>query len=339
MGTNHYSNQISGILPINISKIIAFFYGSFYYSAFFLFCSGVLPILIPILNIKKYQKHDKYFILYLITSMIITILEIVLIVFVIEERDNVFPNKFCFRYLMPLAIPYFIMFIKCNKEDLKITKAIMAVYLIIFGYFIWYFIGDGTKSTSIDAPFLFIIQRLNNDRIMNLKTIFIILYTFVNLIGLIIWKLNKIKNIRVLFLSLFICALVLIFPLNCYCHYIQSNKDTMGKVLKDDFINISNYIERKYDKVYILKFPTGENTCMRSIFPYLISDYETIDITSESKTLDINEKNVIVLVSKDFSGKIEGVNKINIETKYVDIYVSNKEYNTLKITENGEEEI
>ena len=117
-GVNHYSTQISQIFPITMEKIIALFYGIFYYTIFFIFCMGFLPVLIPIFKFKKYEEQDRKFILFLILSAIFTILEVAIIVFIPEETAKLYPYKFCFRYLAVLAVPFVLMFLKCKKEEI-----------------------------------------------------------------------------------------------------------------------------------------------------------------------------------------------------------------------------
>lgn len=130
---------------------------------FFLFCIGFLPILIPLFKFKSYEETDKKFILFLLLSTIFTILEVAFIVFIPEERARLYPNKFCYRYLAVLAVPFMLMLLKCKREEIKFDKKIIAVFAIALFYIIWYYIGQGTKLASIDAPMLFAIQKTNGD--------------------------------------------------------------------------------------------------------------------------------------------------------------------------------
>ena len=168
-GVNHYDGQIARIFPITMVEIKAFFYGIFYYAVFFLFCMGFLPIFIPIFKIKKYEETDRKFILFLILSTIFTIIEVAAIVFIPEERAKIYPDKFCYRYLSILAVPYILMLLKCKKEDVQINKTMILLYIISFAYLIWYYIGQGTGTTAIDAPMLFAIQVT---RVLKLRTNF-----------------------------------------------------------------------------------------------------------------------------------------------------------------------
>ena len=140
-GVNHYDGQIASIFPITSVEVKAFFHGILYYTIFFLLCTGFLPLLVPIFNIKSYEEKDRKFIFFLILSTVFTIIEVAFIVFVPEERGRVFPDKFCYRYLAVLTVPYVIMFLKCKKEEIKITNYIYYIIYIPFKllYVAWSF--------------------------------------------------------------------------------------------------------------------------------------------------------------------------------------------------------
>ena len=119
VGTNHYSSQISRIFPITINTFINFAHGIWYYTVFFLFCTGILPIIMPIVNIKRYEEKDRKFIIFLMISAIMTIIETALIVFIPEESNKLYPHKFCYRYLLPIMIPFAIMLLKLKTKEVK----------------------------------------------------------------------------------------------------------------------------------------------------------------------------------------------------------------------------
>lgn len=161
-GVNHYDGQIASIFPITSVEVKAFFHGILYYTIFFLLCTGFLPLLVPIFNIKSYEEKDRKFIFFLILSAVFTIIEVAFIVFVPEERGRVFPDKFCYRYLAVLTVPYVIMFLKCKKEEIKITKTMIIIYTISFIYLLSYYMWRGASTTAIDAGMLFAIQSTCN---------------------------------------------------------------------------------------------------------------------------------------------------------------------------------
>lgn len=328
-GYNHYSGQIKSILPIDTSKIVAFIYGTFYYSTFFLLSMGILPILVPILNINKAEENDKKFILYLTITTILTILEISVIVFIPEERDKILPYKFCERYLAPFFIPYLLMFTKLDKKDLKPTKTLLIICSIVFLYIIVYFIKQGTIVSAIDAPAFFMIQMFRNGGIT--RKMFAITYTIIGILILFLWKMDKITNIKKTFMIICIIVLIICFPFNIYSHLLHSNVHFAGQLLKGDFIKISEYIGRDFDKVYILRWDSKLNTAVKLIYPYLFSDYITLYAYGDSVEIETGKEKIAIIVSEDFKGKIIGADKADTETNFAKVYTNAKENSKIKI--------
>lgn len=330
-GDNHYSSQISSIFPITVKTVISYIYGIFFYTVFFLLCMGFLPVLIPVLNINKYEKQDKNLIIFLLLSTIFAILEIVMIVFLAEEGGKNHPDSFHFRYFSLFTVPYIVMFLKCKKEEMVINKKIIAIYIISFAYLIWYYLKGGTASTVISAFFIYSIEAIN----LKMSYIFgVILMALMALVSAIIIILNKtkyIKDIKDTFIILTIMGLIVICPVS-YLIHLKSNKEIGLDAFEPDFVKTANYIKRDYDKVYMLQFNSGYNRNVRTGFVNLASEYKVIDLEKENKTIEkIENQKIIVITSKDFNGTIEGADKVDIQTQYTDVYVSDRKYQTLKI--------
>ncbi len=331
-GINHYSNQISHIFPLNLEKVTAFFYGVFYYSECFLLCVGFLPVFIPLFKIKTYNKEDRNFIIFLIFSTIITIFEVSAIVFIPEESGKLYPAKFCYRYLAPLFIPLFLMFLKCEKEHAKISKRMIVIYAISFTYLIWYYIGGKNFVTAIDAPVLFVIQMLNNKT--SLKGIAVFLISVVAILTFVIiaiTKFTKFKDLKKIYILLATISLIIILPEHAILNLSMSNQALGGKMLKADFVTIADYIKRDYDRVYIVSEDEALSIFMRSYFGYSISDFEVIKEKDGNREIDIEAKKTIVLVANNFKGRLEGVSKKEINTTHIYVYENEAESSILKV--------
>lgn len=330
-GGNHYSSQISSIFPITMKEVTSYIYGIFFYIVFFLFCMGFLPVLIPLFNINKYEKQDKKLIIFLLLSTILTILEIVMIVFLVDETGKKHPDTFHFRYFALYTVPYIVMFLKSKKEDVIINKKIIAIYIISFAYLIWYYLKGGTTSTAICAFFIYSIEAINVKMSYIFGVSLMVLLALVSAIIIILNKTNYIKDIKNVFIILTILGLIVICPVSYRIH-LNSNKEIGLKAFEPDFVKVANYIDRDYDKVYMLQFSSGYNRNVRTGFINLISGYKVIDLEKEDETIEnIENKKVIIITSKDFLGTIEGADKKDIGTQYIDIYESDREYQTLKI--------
>lgn len=336
-GVNHYSSQISAIFPLTMEKVTAFIYGILFYGLFFTFCLGFLPVFTATFGFKKHEEKDRNYIIFLLLSTILTILEVSAVVFIPEEAGKLYPYKFCYRYLAPLAVPFVIMFLKCKKEEIKINKKVIIAYIIIFAYLIWYYIGQGTKLASIDAGLLFAIQKTGGDFFKTKKfgVAVITAFLLITVVVIALYKKNKIKNIKTAYVILTIIGLIVLFPLQSYWHIYQANFNFSGRRLKPDYIKVAEFIEKdcnsKYwdkekDKVYIVKNFTQKSVMdLRSLYGFLNVDYQLIDISEEVK-IDIDGKQALLVIPKDYTtyGVLEisePVNRVySRDTEYVDIY-------------------
>ena len=325
-GSNHYDNQIGSIFPITIDKILTALYGIFFYSVFTLFCMGFLPVFIPVFRTRYYKENDKRFILFIVLSTIFTIVEVAAIVFIPEDSGRIYPDKVCFRYLVPLLVPYMVMMLKCKKEDVKITKGIVAVFVISFAYLVWYYIGQGIQTPEIDAFMLAIIQILNV-KIHNFNTYFIIIVTEFTTVLLILCILKKIANIKAMYIKLFIVVTIILFPLNYYMNItFISNKIYKGEELKPEFVKVANFIKQDYDKVYLINVSSPA----RAVYGYLQCDYKPIGLGAESN-IDISNEKIAVIVPSEYNVLIEGANQVDLEIEKLKVYISDREFDSLHI--------
>ncbi len=158
---NHYTGQISSIFPLNLEKIGYMLYGIFCYIVFWVFSSGILPVLVPILNIKSYEEKDRKLLLILTLSAILTLIEVAMIVFIPEEGGKAYPYKICVRYLALFTIPYLIMFMKINDKEFRRKKVICAYTIISTIYLILYFLRANRNTTLMDAYVFTVLQFLD----------------------------------------------------------------------------------------------------------------------------------------------------------------------------------
>ncbi len=272
MGTNHYTEQITRIFPITINTFVNFAYGIWYYAVFFLFCTGILPIIIPILNLNKYEEKDRKFIIFLIISVIITIIETALIVFIPEESNKIYPHKFCYRYLSPIIIPFIIMLLKLKK--IKITNIEIVVYIIEFLYLIWYYIGQGSITTAIDAPILFCIQYVYGRM---LSVILIIIFAIISLV-MLIQNIKKAEDIKKMYVIAIIVGSLIFTPIYWINIMKLSNESFRGTILKSDFEKIIKEFENDYDRIYLVDNKEIIYKHVRAISGQLKNDYRVIEI-------------------------------------------------------------
>jgi len=278
-GTNHYSGQMARIFPITINTFINFAHGIWYYAIFFLFCTGILPIIIPILNLNKYEEKDRKFIIFLIISVIMTIIETALIVFIPEESNKLYPHKFCYRYLSQMIIPFIIMFLKLRTKEVKINKSVVAIYIIEFSYLTWYYIGQGAITTAIDAPVLFCMQYVYKRQ---LSIVLILMFAIIGT-AILLHCRKKIEDIKKIYIISIIVGATMFTPIYWNNIIKLSNNYTLGTLLQPDFEIISENIKDKYDKTYIIDDKEHVYKYVRTIGGQLKNDYRVISVRKYSK--------------------------------------------------------
>lgn len=93
-------------------------------------------------------------------------------------------------------------------------------------------------------------------------------------------------------------------------------------MLEPDFIIISDYLKRDYDRVYIVGEPTPNfKSNVQDIYGYLMCNYEIVELREEVD-MDITRQKVALIFIKDFDIIIEGLEPKDLNTQYVKIYTN-----------------
>ncbi len=323
-GTNHYTNQMMSIFPVTLEKIGALLYGIFCYLIFSIFTMGLFTVLLPISNIRNYEEKDRKFIGFLTVTLIITAIESAVIVYIPEEAGKLFPGKICTRYLAPLLIPYIIMFVKSDREKLKISKWVCAVISVIFVYLFIYFIKNNSITfTNIDS-YIFAILRFFHER-KRLKIDAILIAGIAIVFAFIIYryKKGKIKNLVRLILIGYTICLIAIMPLNFFLQIDTSNNLTNGEKYMPEYIKMAEYINYKYDRVY------AYNMQSRLFYGIINSDY--IRFNGNELDMDTKGKKVAIIVEPYMQIELTGGKRVETDTENFILYESDENYDTMHI--------
>lgn len=111
-GVNHYASQFSELFPITGRTIISAISCMIIYAVGLLFYWGIIPVILPLTNHKKYGEKDRKFIIFLFMSICVLIVEIVLSIVLTEEGNVLAPKKILYRYFQILEIPLLLVFLK-----------------------------------------------------------------------------------------------------------------------------------------------------------------------------------------------------------------------------------
>ena len=282
-----------------------------------------MPVIVPITNIKKYDKSDKTYIEFLIYTALFTAIEVAAIVFIPEEGGKIFPSKICFRYMALFMMPYILMFLKLDYKKIEITKKTYIISLIIIIYMLAYNSLAERSIPTIDGYLLVAIQIV--DRTWRYSSIILISVLYITIIKIIdVYRKGKIKNLATVFSKVLIIIGLILLPADINIPINASNDLRRGSVMEEEYIKLAKYIKLDYDKVY------AYNLRDYNFFGQVISDYKKIG-GSDTINIDTTNDKVILIVEKDSESKIAGAHKVDVGLKYLDIYVSNENDNNITI--------
>lgn len=323
-GTNHYESQILSVFPIDINKIGYFIYGIFCYIVFSMYSMGILPVMLPLTRLKYYDSEDKKFIKIITLQAILAVIEVSAIVFIPEEGGKLFPSKVCFRYLAIFFIPYLLMFLKCKKEQMKITKVTIIAYLIIGIYLLMFYnMAKERVMCVIDGYFLLLIDLLDSMFKIS-SSILMAIFIVITIVLIDNSKHKKGYNLASAYIEILVIALMAIFPINAYVPIYSSNVTREGLKTENDYIEIAKFLKLDYDKVY------GYYLSDYNFFTQVISDYIKVKELKELE-IDTTNQDVAIIVNSNFKGKIYGAEKADIDTEYFDVYINDEESTSMKV--------
>lgn len=298
-GVNHYSNQFSKLFPITLDTVISAISCMSLYFVALVFYWGILPIVLPIVHWKKYKFEDLEFLIFIISSFVILVVEIVISIVLTEEGNVVFPHKVLYRYFQVLEIPILVMFIKMFKEY-RIPKWIWSVYFVVLGYMgVYYiYIGDNQNTAIIDAPLFLLMENINRyifPHFNILACVFLIL--MVICVG-VISRFIKGVDIKRGFVKLSLICIILFFIVNIFQLPLYTNIIAKGKMIEADAIKIANYYKEnkeKYEDVYIVEPKSGGyEKAIYAYFPVEVCHLEAAEM------IEHEEGNVLFICPKEY---------------------------------------
>ncbi|MBQ6886188.1 MAG: glycosyltransferase family 39 protein [Lachnospiraceae bacterium] len=317
-GTNHYAAQFSWLFPITWETIIAAIGCITVYVASLLFYWGVLPVILPLCNLKRYSEKDKKFFCFLFLSICVLIVEIVISIVLTEEGNVLVPKKLLYRYFQIFEVPLLMIFVK-EIESLEIPKKILAVYRGVFGILVFYFvyIGDGQRTSIIDAPVFLLMENITrymipyfNIFVCGIAAVFVGLGAF-----LYIKKKWNGQALLKVFEKVCLFCIILFFVINLVQLPYYNNVIADGKQIEADAVKIAHYLEEdeKYTDIYYVKAKTDRYE--QSVYAYLKEKvyYVTVDTLKE-----INDKEAIIIASSQCDVG-ENFKKIELNTEVLNV--------------------
>lgn len=324
-GENHYVSQLSRLFPITGRTFAAGCIGLAVYAVFFLLCTGILPAVIPLLNLKSFEdSKERSFLIYIYISVILTVLETVFLIFITEEEESYIPHKFLFRYLFPVLVILVIYMIRCMENMAPARVRIIAVIsLITFaGAAIYYLIvGTEARNSLCDSHVNLLLETAN--KIINPRFTATLLFLagicIVVIVTVIKKKTGENSFNKTIIKTWCITAAILLalyVPINAFQHVYYSRKLAQGTIRQEDYIKFADKIGKSDTKVYVIgRIHVPE--CM--MFGYIWQDYVLIE-KPEYVTIDA-EPGGIVVTSKGSVDEIPGCHRLDDDYRTMDVWV------------------
>ena len=220
-------------------------------------------------------------------------------------------------------IPYVLMFLKLDEKKTEIRKSLYISIFITGMYMLIYHILANRHIPVIDG-YLLVDMQLLDSLWRPSSMILIIMFYVIMMIMIEYKKKEKIKDFSNKFFKLLLIVALIVLPANLIIPVRASNVWRNGIEMEPEYIKLSKYVGRDYDKVY------AYNLIDYNFFGQVLSDYIKIE-GEKHLEIDTSKEKVLVIVNKNSNWKIEGAYKIDTDLDYFDIYESSKNSNILKI--------
>lgn len=307
-GNNHYASQIQHLFPVTFETVLAGTSGLIFYTIFFILCSGVLPVVFPFIYRNDYSKIDRKFLLFVYSGIGLMLMEIVVTIFLTEERGNMIPHKFLFRYFFGLTIPLFIMLCKIQTNVWKKKKWILGSYMIVGVYTAVYYavVNTGTRTAIMDSHITLLLENINKYILKGFPVYAMLVFLVVSVIviGYFIRR-KKPGNMIQLFWRITWVSAGMICLINIFQHPYYSNQIAEGQRNKKQFIELAEYLRKDDVKVYYLNDKLDNGALF---YGYIWQDYKWIPSAEQLK--DIEERCIVVTDEESLkTQKTDGLSK------------------------------
>ena len=315
-GTNHYVDQFSWLFPITVNTIISAVSCIIFYVIALIFYVGVLPLILPLFNYKKYNENDRQFLLFIFGALAILTVEIVISIVLTEEGNVLVPRKFLWRYFQIFEVPLLLLFLKKYK-DMIIPTWIWKVYVVMFGYLIAYYsyIGNRQGTSIIDAPVYLFMENINRYIIPYFNILACLAGAFVVILAYMLKRLNKIQSLTRSFVCTSAICIILFAIINIFQLPYYTNVIAQGTEIEEDAIKTVNYWEEHsdiYEKVYFIR--SEQDRYEGSVYAYFPVEVYKI---SENE-VDTIEKSSLLIMSKN-NESLMGMEALNLSTKMLHV--------------------
>lgn len=319
VGVNHYDRQFSGLFPITGDTIISAVSCIIFYTIALAFYVGVLPLVLPLLNYKKYGVNERKFLFLIFGMLAIMIVEVVISIVLTEEGNVPVPHKFLWRYFQIFEVPLLLLFLKKYK-DMEVPSWIWKVYAVVFGYLGVYFlyIGNRQRTSIIDAPVYLLMENINRYVIPYFNILVCMGGACLVILAYVLKRMNKIKSITGSFVRISLVCIFMFVIINIYQLPLYTNVIANGEVIEKDAVKIANYWEEHsdiYEKVYFIE--SEHDRYEGNVYAYFPTEIYKISVNEP----DAIQENSLIILSKG-SEAPTGIKELNLDTEMLRVMIT-----------------
>ncbi|MFI3175918.1 MAG: hypothetical protein R3Y67_00320 [Eubacteriales bacterium] len=319
---NHYSTQIQNLFPITLETLWQIVYGLCFYGAFLLLCTGFFPVVMPLLHMEQFSLHHRRFLKQLLLVTAFLLVEVVVCILCTETQPFEYPNKFIYRYLYVVAVPYWILFAHLpsgqGKEkpiELDWRSNVLAIGMV--GTMLIYYVGLPEEyPIGIMDGFLFLLIENMDRYIWHGFPIFLTLGIAVVLGATYLYGRKHAISYKKSFFRGVTLYCIVFLVINCIQLPYYHNVVAEGEVLEPQFVVIAEVVN-EYDTIY---YVSDSLDYKAAFYAYIQKDYQWISSAQLEVRLASSEvEEVIYIVNKEawIAGDITG----NLIKELPDYYV------------------
>lgn len=317
VGDSHYTAQVLTIFPFTFQVLVGIVRGLLFYGGYFLLFSGTVPFLVLCSRLKNAQRKDILWGVYLLTSILLTLLEVVVVIHYSENGTDLRLSRFHYRYLFYFFIPLMIFFVK-YKGVLKnaVVYGVLAFELIVT---VLFFVPVNAAGQGIcDGIMCFILKLGNRYPGFSDTCCAIILLSLACTIVMI--HMGKEKVLFGCGMALIVGATIISMPL-ARTIPLDNSEDKYY----EDYIKIASYVNTNAGKVLCVVTDRGIADPILRHAAYTTKDFKILFVEEEIPEFTIEEDNTVVLIMGDYIHELTGsLEPIDMGTQSIKLYLADR---------------
>lgn len=277
---------------IDINLIFDWFHGGLRYLVIFLLITGFFSWLFPFLILKKMNKVDQRFVVFVTIVLFCAIVESVGMIYVNENMERIHIRYL--SYIIPIILLYFIKsfyVLRDKGETLGRLQRVVIVCYSIFGMAVMVIFDcfclkgssiDGNSNRFLIKNNLILSQWFDMENYESIVKILLIVFIIFNMILLLRGKYNKV----VIMICSFFCIIQILNNYLCYEEERQLKQD-FTYALEEDATMINEYINTCVDQKAKIALVTENNT--GNALELHVTKYPLYNISHEQYMRDLKE--------------------------------------------------